>query len=60
MPASVTLDDPLVVSEHQVSAGLSGEVVILGMRERAYFGADKAGARIWALLMTGNGSTARG
>ena len=50
IPASLTLDDTVVVSDNQVSADLSGEVVILGMREGAYFGVDAAGARIWALL----------
>lgn len=52
MPSSLTLDDTLVVSQNQVSADLSGEVVILGMKEGAYFGVDEAGARIWALLQT--------
>ncbi len=52
MPSSLTLDDTLVVSENQVSADLSGEVVILGMKEGAYFGVDEAGARIWALVQT--------
>jgi hypothetical protein len=50
MPASLTLDDTVVVSDNQVSADLSGEVVILGMKEGAYFGVEQAGARIWALL----------
>jgi len=52
MPASLSLDDAVVVSENQVSADLSGEVVILGMKEGAYFGVDAAGTRIWALLQT--------
>lgn len=52
MPASLTLDDTVVVSDNQVSADLSGEVVILGMKEGAYFGVDAAGARIWELLQT--------
>ena len=32
MPHNVTLDDTVVVSDNQVSADLSGEVVILGMK----------------------------
>ena len=52
MPASLTLADTVFVSDNQVSADLSGEVVILGMKEGAYFGVDAAGARIWALLQT--------
>lgn len=50
MPASLSLNDTVVVSDNQVSADLSGEVVILGMKEGSYFGVDAAGARIWALL----------
>lgn len=52
MPAILTLADSVVVSGNQVSADLSGEIVILGMKEGAYFGVDAAGARIWALLQT--------
>lgn len=52
MPASLTLDDVIVVSDNQVSADLSGEVVILAMKEGVYFGAEAAGARIWDLLQT--------
>ena len=50
MPASLTLDDIIGVSDNQVSADLSGEVVILAMKEGVYFGAESAGARIWELL----------
>lgn len=52
MLTKLTLDDIVAVSDNQVSADLSGEVVILGMKEGAYFGVDDAGARIWALLQT--------
>ena len=52
MPTSLTLDDVIVVSDNQVSADLSGEVVILAMKEGVYFGAEDAGARIWKLLQT--------
>jgi hypothetical protein len=52
MPTSLTLNDTVVVSDNQVSADLSGEVVILGMKQGAYFGVDAAGARIWELLQT--------
>ncbi|MBI2407096.1 MAG: PqqD family protein [Gemmatimonadetes bacterium] len=50
MATRLSLDDVLVVSTDQVSADLSGETVILGMREGAYFGVRDVGARIWALL----------
>jgi hypothetical protein len=52
MGIPLTLDDTVTVSDHQVSADLSGEVVILGMKEGAYFAVDGAGARIWELLQT--------
>lgn len=52
MLTPLTLNDTVVASDTQVSADLSGEVVILGMKESAYFGVDAAGARIWALLQT--------
>lgn len=44
-PASV-----VVVSKDQVSTNLSGEAVILGMRDGVYYGLDPVGARIWALV----------
>jgi hypothetical protein len=51
MPATaLTLDSRLVVSRDQVSANLSGEAVILGMKEGVYFGVGKVGTRIWGLL----------
>ena len=52
MLTTLTLNDTVVVSDKQVSADLSGEVVILGMKEGVYFGVDAAGARIWALLQS--------
>jgi hypothetical protein len=52
MAASFTLDDTVVVSNDQVAADLSGEVVILGMKEGLYFSVSGVGARIWALLQT--------
>lgn len=50
MTAPASLDDVIVVSPDQVSADLSGETIILGMREGAYFGVSAAGSRIWSLL----------
>ncbi|MBX9928021.1 MAG: PqqD family protein, partial [Gemmatimonadaceae bacterium] len=51
-PLDARLDAVWRVSDDQVSADLSGEVVILGMREGAYFGVDAVAARIWQLLQT--------
>ncbi len=52
MSPTLTLDDIVVVSDNQVSADLSDEVVILGMKEGEYFGVEAVGARIWTLLQT--------
>ncbi len=46
----LTLDDTVAATPDQVSADLTGEVVILGMRDGVYYGADNVGARIWALV----------
>ena len=40
----------VVASKGQVSANLSGEAVILGMRDGVYYGLDPVGARIWAMV----------
>lgn len=40
----------VVVSRDQVSTNLSGEEVILSVRDGVYYGLDPVGARIWALL----------
>jgi len=52
MPPTLSLDDILVVSNDQVAADLSGEVVILGMKEGAYFSVSAVAARVWSLLHT--------
>ena len=38
----------VVVSREQVSAELSGETIILGMRDAVYYGLDGVGSHIWA------------
>lgn len=38
----------VVVSRDQVSADLSGETIILGMRDGVYYGLDGVGSLIWA------------
>ncbi len=50
MPSALTLADVVVASEDQVAADLSGEVIILGMREGAYFSVSDVAARIWELV----------
>lgn len=50
MPSALTLEDVLVASTDQVAADLAGEVVILGMKEGAYFSVSAVAARVWALL----------
>ena len=43
-------DTRIVVSRDQVSTTLSGETVILQMRDGTYYGLDAVGTRIWALI----------
>lgn len=40
----------VVASRNQLSTQLSGEAVILGLRDSVYYGLDGAGARIWELV----------
>ncbi|MHB8838432.1 MAG: PqqD family peptide modification chaperone [Gemmatimonadaceae bacterium] len=50
MPIALVISDVVVASEDQVAADLSGEVIILGMREGAYFSVSDVAARIWELV----------
>jgi hypothetical protein len=52
MAPALSLDDVLVASGDQVAADLGGEVVILGMKEGAYFSVSTVAERIWALLQS--------
>jgi len=52
MNPPLSLDVVVTRSPDQVSADLSGEVVILGMRDSVYYGVDQVAARVWALLQT--------
>jgi hypothetical protein len=49
---SVSISDGSIVSAitHQVSCDLSGEAVILNLRDGVYYGLNSVGARIWSLL----------
>ena len=40
----------IVVSRDQVSTTLSGETIILQMRDGTYYGLDAIGTRIWSLI----------
>ena len=40
----------VVVSGDQVSSDLAGEVVMLSLKDGAYYGLDEVGARIWNLI----------
>ncbi|HET7132708.1 MAG TPA: PqqD family protein [Gammaproteobacteria bacterium] len=46
---TITERTRVVASRHQLSTKLSGEAVILGLRDSVYYGLDGAGARIWEL-----------
>ena len=50
MPAILTPATRVVVSRDQVSTNLSGEEVILSVKDGVYYGLDPVGARIWALM----------
>lgn len=52
MAPTLSLDDVFVVSPDQVAADLGGEVIILGMKEGAYFSVTAAAERIWTLLQS--------
>jgi coenzyme PQQ synthesis protein D (PqqD) len=47
-----TSDAIAVASEHQLSTKLSGEVVILGLRDTVYYGLQEVGTRVWDLLQS--------
>lgn len=50
MPSAFALDTVVVATANQVSADMGGDEVILNLDTGVYFGLDKVGARIWALL----------
>jgi hypothetical protein len=50
--ASLPLDAAAVATPDQLSTRLGEEVVILGLRDSAYYGLAEVGARIWDLLQT--------
>ncbi len=41
---------PVVPSQDQQSADLSGEVVIVNLKNGVYYGLDGVGSRIWGLI----------
>src|ERR1700722_14889304 len=47
---SITARTRVVASRGQLSTRLSGEAVILGLRDSIYYGLDGTGARIWELV----------
>ena len=48
--STITERTRVVASRNQLSTQLSGEAVILGLRDSVYYGLDGAGARIWLLV----------
>jgi hypothetical protein len=47
---SITERTRVVASRDQLSTKLSGEAVILGLRDSVYYGLDGPGVRIWELV----------
>jgi hypothetical protein len=43
-------DDTVVVSPHQVSCRVGDDVVVLGVRDSAYFGIKGVGTFVWELI----------
>jgi hypothetical protein len=50
MSAVLSPASRVTASRDQVSTNLSGEEVILSVKDGVYYGLDPVGARIWALL----------
>jgi hypothetical protein len=50
---TITLRSTVRASEHQVSSDLSGETVILDLKQSVYHGLDETGAYIWNLVQQG-------
>ena len=48
--APVTQHSRVVASRSQLSTNLSGEAVILGLKDSVYYGLAGTGARIWDLV----------
>jgi hypothetical protein len=49
MTSPISLQSTVAAIKEQVSADLSGEVIILSLRNGEYFGLNPVGARIWEL-----------
>jgi hypothetical protein len=49
---AITTNSVVVAADSQVSSDLAGEAVILGLQTGMYYGLNRVGARIWALLAT--------
>jgi hypothetical protein len=49
---SLTAQTRVVAARGQLSANLSGEAVILGLKDAVYYGLAGSGARIWELVQT--------
>lgn len=47
---AITATSVVAAAKDQVSSDLAGEAVILSLRTGMYYGLDRVGARIWALL----------
>jgi hypothetical protein len=47
--STVTARTRVVASRNQLSTTLSGETVILGLRDSVYYGLEGAGVRVWEL-----------
>ena len=50
MPGGLKSTDSVAVVSDQVSCDVGDELIILSLRQGAYYGLDPVGARVWKLL----------
>jgi hypothetical protein len=50
MARQLSLESTVVVSQNQVACGLGDEVVILNLGDGEYYGLNRVGSRIWAMI----------
>jgi coenzyme PQQ synthesis protein D (PqqD) len=50
MKRAISLDSIVIAAKDQASCELSGESVILNLKNGVYYGLDRVGSRIWNLI----------
>lgn len=52
MKRAISLDSTVIAAKDQASCDLSGESVILNLKNGVYYGLDRVGSRIWNLIQS--------